>query len=54
MAWRQTSWNNAIQDWFDEANDFVFGEGKRDKREGESQQAYDALAVGHYTQVSKI
>ena len=54
MAWGQTSWNNAIQDWFDEVKDFVFGVGKRKKESCESQQAYDALAVGQYTQVSKI
>ena len=54
MAWGQTSWNNAIQDWFDEVKDFVFGVGKRDKRPGESQQHYDPLVVGHYTQVTNI
>ena len=42
MAWGQTSWNNAIQDWFDEVNDFVYGKGPRNKGD----------VVGHYTQVN--
>ena len=43
MAWGQTSWNDAIQDWFDEVKDFGFGVG-----------SVNGKAVGHYTQVNIV
>ena len=54
LAWGHPSWDAAIQAWFDEVNDFIFGQGKRLLRQGENKTEYNWLAVGHYTQVSKI
>ena len=55
LAWgSHLTWNGAIQGWFDEVKDFVFGVGKRDQKPGESYAKYVELAVGHYTQVIKF
>ena len=54
LAWgSHATWDSAIQLWFDEVKDFVFGVGKRTQKWYETQEQYDALAVGHYTQVIK-
>ena len=53
LAWGYYTWDAAIQGWFDEVNDFVFGQGARPQRPGEPDSEYPP-AVGHYTQVSKI
>ncbi|XP_061482140.1 cysteine-rich venom protein pseudechetoxin-like [Rhineura floridana] len=36
-----TSWSDAIQSWFDEKDDFIYGEGPKD----------EDLMIGHYTQL---
>ena len=54
LAWGHSSWDHAIQDWFNEVNDFVFGVGKRPQRAGEDDDDYKKVAVGHYTQVNKL
>ena len=51
LAWGHSSWVHAIQAWFDEVDDYVYGVGLREKRPGESQYDYDRVQIGHYTQV---
>lgn len=43
MSSHPTSWSQAIQSWFNEENDFIYGIGPKQK----------AAVVGHYTQVRK-
>ncbi|XP_036104778.1 cysteine-rich secretory protein 3-like [Molossus molossus] len=42
MSSEPTLWSHAIQNWFDETNDFVYGVGPK----------YEDAKVGHYTQVA--
>lgn len=42
MSSKPTSWTQAIQNWFDEGNDFIYGMGPKQKD----------IVVGHYTQVA--
>lgn len=43
MSSKPTSWSQAIQNWFNEGNDFIYGMGPKQKD----------IMVGHYTQVRK-
>lgn len=41
MSSDPTAWSNAIQSWYDERHDFVYGTGPKSS----------SAVVGHYTQV---
>lgn len=44
MSSDPTEWSDALQNWFDESDDFVYGSGPKSS----------SVVVGHYTQVKGI